>query len=248
MNDTDASIPRLAATLLLVRDDPFEVLMVHRNARATFASALVFPGGGIEAGDSSPEWAPLVDDFDDFDEDERALRIGAIRETWEETSVLVSADGTAIAPPSPDSPSPFRAAIRAGGARLHLGALIPFGHWVTPSVETRRFDTHFFLALAPTGQLAVSDGSETVGVEWVGPADAVALAASGKSPIIFPTLMNLARLAETAGSAAALDAARARPRFTVRPIIEIRADGSRVITIPAEAGYSATEFFVAPPA
>jgi 8-oxo-dGTP pyrophosphatase MutT (NUDIX family) len=243
MNDTSSAGPRLAATLLLVRDNPFEVLMVHRNSRATFASALVFPGGGIEPDDRSPEWAALVHDFDDFDEDERALRIGAIRETWEETSILAAAVGGArLDAPETAAGASFRELVEASGARLVLGNLARFGHWITPLAEARRFDTHFFLAPAPAGQLAVSDGVETVGVEWIAPAHAVALAARGELPIIFPTLMNLARLAESGDSDAAITAARVRSPFTVQPVIETGRDGSRVITIPAEAGYSATTF------
>ena len=244
MNDTSTAGPRLAATLLLVRDDPFEVLMVRRNSRATFASALVFPGGGIESDDRSAAWAALVHDFDDFDEDERALRIGAIRETWEETSILVAAvGGVSLEAPAAAS---FRQRIEASGARLVLGNLTRFGHWITPVAEARRFDTHFYLAAAPAGQLAISDGAETVEVEWIAPARAVALAASGERPIIFPTLMNLARLAENDDSDSAMTAARVRPPFTVQPLIEIGRDGSRIITIPPEAGYSATTFSVPP--
>jgi 8-oxo-dGTP pyrophosphatase MutT (NUDIX family) len=229
-----------------VRDDPFEVLMVRRNTRATFASALVFPGGGIEPGDRNNDWAVLVSDFDDFDADERALRIGAIREAWEETSILASGGGGMIVAPETASDIPFREVVRAAGATLALGALAPFGHWITPAAEARRFDTHFFLTQAPANQLAISDGAETVEVEWVNPADAVELAATGERPIIFPTLMNLARLAESRDSAAAMVAARERTPFTVRPVIETGRDGSRVITIPTEAGYSATTFTVAP--
>jgi 8-oxo-dGTP pyrophosphatase MutT (NUDIX family) len=248
MNDTSSAGLRLAATLLLVRDNPFEVLMVRRNSRATFASALVFPGGGIESDDRSPAWATLVHDFDDFDEDERALRIGAIRETWEETSILAAAAGGVRIDADQAAASSFRELVEASGARLVLGTLARFGHWITPLAEARRFDTHFFLAPAPAGQLAVSDGAETVGVEWVAPAHAVALAASGELPIIFPTLMNLARLAESGDLDGAMTAARVRQPFTVQPVIEIGQDGSRLITIPREAGYSATTFTVPPSA
>jgi 8-oxo-dGTP pyrophosphatase MutT (NUDIX family) len=73
--------PPASATVLLLRDDPFEVLMVRRNARGSFASSLVFPGGAIDAEDYHNDWALLIEDFGDFDPDERARRIGAIRET-----------------------------------------------------------------------------------------------------------------------------------------------------------------------
>lgn len=87
--------PRVAATLLLTRDEPFEVLMVTRNARGSFPSALVFPGGAVDDDDRSPEWLPLLDDPTRFDADERARRIAAVRETWEESGVLVASRGAA---------------------------------------------------------------------------------------------------------------------------------------------------------
>ena len=119
---------------------------------------------------------------------------------------------------------------------------ISFGHWVTPVIVPRRFDTRFYLARMPAGQVAVADGSETVGIEWVSPAAAVSAAKSGEWPIIFPTLMNLDRLAESPDTDTALATARARPLVTVQPVMEIQPDGSQIITIPAEAGYSVTRF------
>ena len=67
------------------------------SSRGTFAAAVVFPGGAIEPDDASPDWEPLVEDYGAFDDAERAHRIGAIRETWEETSILVgnAAEGQA---------------------------------------------------------------------------------------------------------------------------------------------------------
>jgi 8-oxo-dGTP pyrophosphatase MutT (NUDIX family) len=217
-------LPRTSSTLLLTRDDPFEVLMVRRNSSGSFPSSLVFPGGAIEQSDSSGEWSSLVEDFDHYQPEERALRIGAIRETWEETSILVGPTTTGAPAAGILSDLGFREFVEKSGVRL------------------RRFDTRFYLARAPEGQVAVADGSETVGIEWVRPSEAVRAARSGEWPIIFPTLMNLERLAESTDTDAALAAARMRPLFTVQPVMEIQPDGSQVITIPAEAGYSVTRF------
>jgi 8-oxo-dGTP pyrophosphatase MutT (NUDIX family) len=233
--------PPASATLLMLRDDPLEVLMVRRNARGTFASSLVFPGGAIDAADYDNEWAGLVEDFADFDDDERARRIGAIRETWEESSMLVGAVGVVPAAGA-ESGVGFRQFLERAGVRLRLGELTNFAHWITPVSEPRRFDTSFFVAQAPAGQGAVADGTEIVGVEWVSPSAAAAAAHRHEVPIIFPTLMNLERLAESTGTTEAIAAARARPHYTVRPVFERAPDGSRVITIPAEAGYSVTRF------
>jgi hypothetical protein len=128
------------------------------------------------------------------------------------------------------------------GVRLRLGSLTRLAHWITPVAQARRFDTHFYVAHAPAGQVAVADGNEIVGVEWLGPADAARAARRGESPIIFPTLMNLDRLAESGSAEGAISAALARPLFTVQPVIETADDGPGAIVIPAEAGYAVTRF------
>jgi 8-oxo-dGTP pyrophosphatase MutT (NUDIX family) len=240
----DPPPPRLSATILLTRDDPFEVLMVRRHSRAVFGSALVFPGGAIEPNDHDPTWAQLTRGDVLLGADERALRIGALRETWEETSILLgfTADGAPLHVTERMRGAAFREVVEATGAMLDLGALQPFGHWITPVAEPRRFDTRFYLAAMPPGQVAWSDGAETVGVEWVGPSDAVSRATDGEQSILFPTLMNLARLAESSDTGGAIAAAQSRTPYTVEPRIDVRDDGARVITIPAEAGYAATEY------
>lgn len=231
------SAPRSSATVLLLRDDPFEVLLVSRAARGAFASALVFPGGAIDPGDHDPAWRESAFGFDDLAKDERALRIGAIREVWEETGILLA-----------DGPAPvrggreFREAVASAGSRIRLDAVVHFGHWITPLPEPRRFDTHFFLAAVPPDVVAVPDGAETLAAEWMPPARALELAHSGERPIIFPTMMNLARLAESGSSMEALAAAQARPPYTVQPEITIEPNGARRITILAEAGYPVTEW------
>jgi len=132
--------------------------------------------------------------------------------------------------------------VAATGGKLPLGALAHFGHWITPEGPPKRFDTHFFLAEAPAGQEATCDGGETVALEWVTPCDVLARAADGDLSILFPTRMNLKRLAESETVAEAIAAARARPRFTVMPRPE-RREGGTAVVIPAEAGYGVTEHF-----
>lgn len=234
--------PRASATVLVVRDNPFEVLMVSRAARGAFASALVFPGGAIDPEDGEDSWRKSVTDFDDVAEGERALRIGAIREVWEETSILVSPDAGMLDAVPPRLGLGFRAMLAASGAHLQLNALTHFGHWVTPPEEPRRFDTHFYLATVGRDAVAEPDGSETLTTEWMSPAHAAGLAQRGERPIIFPTMLNLMLLAESEDSVAATAAALARPRVTVAPVMELLDDGSRRVTIPAEAGYSVLEW------
>ena len=84
---------RPAATILLLRDAPFEVLMVKRHHQIDFAAgALVFPGGKSHAGDHDPAWADHATGWDSVGEDGAPLRIAAIREAYEEAGVLLARD------------------------------------------------------------------------------------------------------------------------------------------------------------
>lgn len=241
MTLTPPAAPRLAATMLLVRDDPFEVLLARRHAKAVFASAVVFPGGAVDDDDYRDEWLPLLGSGAGLPRNERAIRIAGIREVFEETAVLLARrpDGSDVDQPDRTDAS-FLDVVRASGGRLLLDDLHPFGHWITPEVAPRRFDTHFLLARAPRGHQPTPDGSEIVGLEWTRPADAVR-AEREEPTLMFPTLLNLMRLAESDDAAGAIAAARNRPPFTVLPVLETRDGGANVIVIPAEAEYGVTE-------
>lgn len=235
----DAVPPRLAATLIVVRSDPFEVLMVRRPDRGVFPGVFVFPGGAVEAQDHDPEWRPrtLSDDLDDLD---HALRIAAIRECFEETGLLAArTDGAALAT---GAHADFRSLVDASGGRLELGALTPFAHWITPISEKRRFDTHFYLVADP-GDEAIVPSEEIMEVRWVRPAEAVEAAQAGEFRLMFPTLANLDRLARSGSLEAAVAAATANPPVTVNPVITATPEGMR-LTIPVEAGYPISELTV----
>ena len=239
---TDAAL-RLAATILLVRDDPFEVLTVQRHAGATFASAIVFPGGVVDPDDSDEEWLPLVTGGEHLDRVERAIRIAGIRETFEEAGLLLAqhADGSHVEQPDAAAPR-FIDTVRESGGRLRLDKVVHFGHWITPPTNPKRFDTHFLLARAPRNQTATADGTEAVNVEWAAPSALIRRAEQGERNIMFPTYANLLRLAESGTATDALRQAAERPRFAVHARAETRPDGTRVSIIPAEAGYGITEF------
>ena len=157
----------LAATLLLVRDgaDGLEVFMVARHRQVDFASgALVFPGGRIEPEDEALGGG-------NYDKRERALRVGAIRETFEESGILLARprgggawlDGARLAEIAARSKGVgFGELISREELELGLEALTPFAHWITPKRLPKRFDTAFYITLAPEGQVGVHDGYESV--------------------------------------------------------------------------------------
>jgi 8-oxo-dGTP pyrophosphatase MutT (NUDIX family) len=242
---------RPAATIMLMRDEPaFQVLMVKRHHQIDFASgALVFPGGKTHAGDHDPAWSEWAAGWAGLDGEQRALRIAAIREVYEEAGVLLALGrdgepfggddraGAAREAVSKDE-RPFLDLVRELDLRLDLDALTVFARWITPNVMPKRFDTWFYLARANSDQLAVCDGWETVDVEWIAPDEAIRLAAAGERTVIFPTRMNLQLLAEASDSPDAIGRAMARTLVPVEPKVERRESGS-VLVIPPDAGYGA---------
>lgn len=238
---------RLAATVLLVRDrDGLEVLMVERNEQAYFAAALVFPGGIVDPEDRHEAWLDLSVGSTDLDATERALRIAGYRELYEETGVLLVDQFNGVQAGAPVDDEPFLDRVSGLGARLDLGAMHPFAHWITPESSPKRYDTHFRLCGLTTGLTPVSDGRETVSVEWLRPSDALALGAAGERKLLFPTRVNLERLAQASSVDQAIAQAAQRTIVTVTPRVEQRPEGV-FVTIPPDAGYGPAEEFVGPP-
>ncbi len=238
-----------SATVMLVRDAPgFEVLMVRRHHEIEFASgALVFPGGKVEAADGEEAWGPDAIGWDALAPTERAFRICAVREAFEESGILIARHPSDPAHPIGPRAAAGRDAVARGevgfrdfvaglGLRLDLGAMMPFAHWITPAAMAKRFDTRFYLMTAPPDQIAACDGCETIDAEWIAPAKALRLREAGERTIVFPTRLTLGRLAESTSVAEALAGAAARPLVAIEPTVTRTADGL-LVSIPADAGY-----------
>jgi len=248
--------PRPAATILLLRDQPsFEVLMVKRHQQIDFASgALVFPGGKSHAGDHDAAWAEHVLGWDDYDAEQRGMRIAAIREVFEEAGILLARRRNGQPIGGEAAPMEIRQAVDAGTtafldvvrdlqAQLDLSTLTPFARWITPVMMPKRFDTWFYVVKAPDDQLAACDGRETVDAEWIAPSEALRLARAGERTVIFPTRMNLQLLAEAGHAEDAVRRAQTRTLVPVLPEVQKRPHG-RVLVLPPDAGYGAVEELV----
>lgn len=230
--------PRQSATVMLLRDDPFEVLMIRRGSHGAFPSIQVFPGGVIEDADRAPHWQEAFADFDQFEEPQRALRIGAIREVLEETGVLIGHDTYKVR----DRSEPFFKTVQSLHMDLRLGSLTHFAHWVTPTFEPKRFETHFYLAKFPTDQNVEIDNSEAISAEWLAPDEAVKLALSGERPIIFPTLANLSLLAQSGDSEHAINMAHSRATKQIQPELVEHSEGRLELRIPSTSEYPITNW------
>lgn len=246
----DALPPAIpAATLVIFRDaaagGPPELLMVERATAMAFAGgALVFPGGRVDPHDHV--LAATLDDERAVGADEIAHRIAAVRETIEEAGLPIGLDPA----PAPAALAGLRAALEAGtpfadalvaaGARLTLGALIPFARWRPAHPNMRIFDTRFYLARLPAGApVATVDRTENTRLLWATAAAVLAEADAGRATIIYPTRRNLERLARYDSFAAAVTDARAHPVGTITPFVEDR-NGHPHLCIPAGLGYPVT--------
>ena len=253
-----AATPIPAATILLLRDGAsgLEVLMIERHQGTAFAGgALVFPGGKVAKEDHEADWASHVDG--EFAVEERALRIAAVREAFEETGLLLARKANERGERAPLVAEkevapllPLRDAINRGEASflkaiadaklvLALDALVYFAHWITPERLPKRFDTHFYMAAAPAGQHALCDGGEAVEACWITPEHAMAAQAERRRRVMFPTRMNLELVGRARSVGEALEAAHERRIVTVTPRLEREAEGD-FLSIPDEAGYGAS--------
>lgn len=248
------AVPRPAATILLVRDAPggLEVFMVKRHHQIDFVSgALVFPGGKVEPGDGETGLCDFADGAQNLPETARALAAAAIREAFEESGILVARDvdtGALVDANRLGALQSYRRGLEKGEIslldllrkerlRLALDQLVAFAHWITPENMPKRFDTHFFIARSPVGHAGSHDGRESVDSVWIQPARAISDRKIWN--VIFPTKLNLMKLAASRTVDEALDAARAAPPVTVTPWIESGPDG-QILRIRDDAGYAQT--------
>lgn len=257
MSETSAkptAQPIPSATILLIRDaaDGLEVFMVKRHHQIDFATgALVFPGGKAAKSDFDPELGAHMDGAAAWSGEMRALAAAAIREAFEEAGILLARDaatGALIDEARLARLEPYRHRLEKGeiglrdlvvkeNLRLACDQLVHFAHWITPKMMPKRFDTHFFVALAPHGHAGRHDGRESVDSLWISPAQAVT--DRKRWTIIFPTKLNLMKLAQSKTVDEALAAARAAPPLTVEPWVEETPEGAK-LRIREDAGYAQT--------
>ena len=252
-----------AATVLLLRaGDPFEIFMVRRARKAAFmADAMVFPGGRVDPTDSKAALHALcaLDRAEagrqlGIDDQERALAflVAALRETFEEAGVLLArtADGSLIDFEDPAQASHFEAyreqlncgacslleIARAEALTLAVDLLIHHAHWITPPIESRRFDTHFLITRAPAGQNPLHDDIETNASAWLSPRAALEGYAKGTLQLAPPTLRILMELDRLPTIEAALQARLENPPIPYQPQPQ-HVDGELHLLLPGDPDF-----------
>jgi 8-oxo-dGTP pyrophosphatase MutT (NUDIX family) len=216
--DVQVVAPRDAATVVLLRDgrSGVEVYLLRRLTSMAFAAGMhVFPGGAVDARDgvAAPAWhGPSAASWGNALGCDarlaRALVCAAVRETFEESGVLLAGpSGSGIVTDTTDDgweadrQSLLDRSLSLAGLlerrRLVLRSdlLRPWAHWITPEFEPRRFDTRFFVAAVPDGQRARDVSGEADRAVWLPVADAVEEFDQGRLPMMPPTIVCLRELA-----------------------------------------------------
>ncbi|MEX0297494.1 MAG: NUDIX domain-containing protein [Kordiimonas sp.] len=238
MGKTDAIAEALpAASILLVRDGSLglEVLMMERAKTMRFApGAFVFPGGKVDREDMEVErWKDRVNAT--LVTEDLCYRVAALRELYEEASVLLTQNNNEAI----DLKKNFEDHFVASENVLDVEGLQPFAHWVTPETMPRRFNTYFYIA-AHNGQEAIQDGDEAVSLKWVRPQELLEDWDSDQVPLMFPTRLNLIKLARAKTVSEALLQAKSSNVARTMPVVKKDENGVSVV-IDAAAGYGVTE-------
>lgn len=261
--------PRHAASVLLLREQrgSIEVLLTRRHENLAFMGGMwVFPGGGLCPADTAAETLATIPKAAQLqchglrDLDGHALTaiecqglaIAAFRETFEETGVLLAttaeghhADNDVLARMQArrhailSHPERFATLLQEEHLQLDWRRLVYWAHWVTPSVIPKRFDTRFYLARLPAGQVAQIDAVETTEMTWMTPAALIEAAHDGTMLISHPTLYNLMELDASVRQHVALNAIlTAEAQRDVVPVLPkiIKAE-RRMIVMPWDSEY-----------
>ncbi|MGB8345489.1 MAG: hypothetical protein WCD86_11435 [Ktedonobacteraceae bacterium] len=259
--------PRLASTIMLLRDQSaaasgqgVEVFMVRRVIQSDFMpDVYVFPGGSISNSDRDAEQSdglcrPISSGRAD-PEGRTALgtgvRAAAIREVFEEAGVLLAYHDEQILAISDAEVAPYQRYREAFQQRqgsliemalaerliLATDQLHYFAHWITPAGMPKRFDTHFFIAIAPARQEAAYDRLETSAGAWINPAAALADYERGEFPLVFATIHQLRDLAAFSSVQEALAFTETHHVPVRMPILE-QENGATRVYLPDDAEHT----------
>ena len=264
-------IPSAATVLLLRESDAgFQVLMTKRAAGLSFMAGLwVFPGGRMEdadcsaavtarasttRGDGIHERMLGIDGRPIKREAALALHVAACRETFEESGVLLARprhsyrgfDDAELARLASHRTTEATAAdfvrlLEEEDLVLDLDRLVYWSHWITPSLEKKRFDTRFFAVQVPAGQEASVDRSELTHHAWFTEREFREHLHSGEIKVAPPTLATLQDLWRSherhGGLEPMLAAEKTRAVPPILPKMRAGEGGTYEIVLPWDTDY-----------
>jgi 8-oxo-dGTP pyrophosphatase MutT (NUDIX family) len=246
--------PRNAATVVLMRGSASgpEVYLLRRQASMAFAAGMcVFPGGGVDPrdfdadvawhGPSPEDWAERLGTDAEM---ARALVCAAVRETFEESGVLLAGPSpeTVIADTTGEDWEADRHALEGRslafteflakrGLVLRTDLLGAWSGWLTPVFEPRRYRTWFFVAQLPEGQCTRDVSTESSSVHWMSAGAALDAVDAGEMLMFPPTYLTCLDVAQQGGPAAVLEVARGRTVEMFTPQVEGEGDAA-TLSIP----------------
>jgi 8-oxo-dGTP pyrophosphatase MutT (NUDIX family) len=220
---------KASATVILLRDGPsqLEIFMIRRHMGMLFAGGMyVFPGGVVDAADRVGR------------DEQQAHVFAASRETFEECGVLLAsgqdadaatldADRVALI----EHRATFDEVLARHRAVARPDLLRPWSRWITPDFEPRRYDTHFYVAIAPAKQDARFVGGEADAAQWVAPEFAVAAHERGEWLLMPPTEWTLRELATFTSAADVFAAGNNRNLTPVQVRIDLGAEPPRWVVV-----------------
>lgn len=252
---------RSAATVIMLRDSPngLEVFLIKRHSLSdVLGGAFVFPGGKVDRLDAELDMATHLDqtpaalhstlnepDIDSLTA--ASLYVAAVREVFEESGILfmhgATAEHAGRATALAREGLAFDAVLAQLQLRLHTQSLAPWSRWITPtmpSVTNKRFDTRFFVAAVPPGQIALHDNFEATESAWLTPRSALEQYRDGLIVLAPPQIMTLAHLTRYSDVPLALAAARCRKPPVIQPE-PFEHEGNRVVCYPGDERHPIAE-------
>ena len=252
---------RPAATVIMLRDGVggLEVFLIKRHGKSdVLGGAYVFPGGKVDRFDAELDTAthldqPLHELHSALNEPgidlltAAGLYVAAVREAFEESGILFALGATHAhatrATQLLREGQAFADVLAQMQLRLQTRSLAPWSRWITPmmpSLTTKRFDTRFFVAAVPTGQIALHDNHEATDSVWLRPRAALEQYRDGHILVAPPQIMTLAHLTRYSSVDAVLSEARSRKP----PVIQsepFEHENGRVVCYPGDERHSVRE-------
>jgi len=242
--DGDVEIVSAASTVVL-RGDPFEVLLMRRHAQSSFVPGVwVFPGGTVEESDLVvakglsqtliKKALAMSEDPDELEpkirDEIRTMKVCAMRELFEETGIWL---GDPFADPEFNRRQLLEKSLAfdtlVDSQSLPFDSLVWTSRWVTPLGVPRRFDTWFFLVTVEENTEATPENREGVEMRWLRPEEALQQHVNGELPLVFPTIRNLEAIRDFDSSEVLLESRRRAKIQTTRPILIVEGNRKRIV-------------------